>query len=96
VRAATGLPPSPDSLPQQILAWTAGCVLVYSALFAVGNALYGRTTLAVAFGVAGAASGALLYRLMRAMFREEEPPPASAGDALTNARPPARVPARPE
>ena len=87
VRAATGLGPSPDSLPQQFLAWTTGCVFVYSALFAVGNALYGRAALAVAFSIAAVASGVLLYRLIRAMFRIEEPPRGSARDALTAAPP---------
>jgi SSS family solute:Na+ symporter len=94
VRAAAALAPSPDSLPQQLLAWTAGCVFVYSALFAVGNALYGRTALTAAFSVAAAASGVLLYRLMRAMFRAEELPPGSERDALTTAPPRERVPTR--
>ena len=87
VRAATGLGPSPDSLPQQFLAWTTGCVFVYSALFAVGNALYGRTALTVAFTIAAVASGLLLYRLMRAMFRSDEPRPGNTSDRLTAAPP---------
>jgi hypothetical protein len=62
-------------------------VFVYSALFAVGNALYGRAALAVAFSIAAVASGVLLYRLIRAMFRIEEPPLGSARDALTAAPP---------
>jgi Na+/proline symporter len=87
VRAATGLGPSPDSLPQQFLAWTTGCVFVYAALFAVGNALYGRTALTVAFTIAAVGSGLLLYRLMRAMFRSEDPPPRNTTDLLTPAPP---------
>ncbi len=43
LRAETGLPPSPDSLPQALLGWIAGCVFVYSALFGSGSFLYGRT-----------------------------------------------------
>ena len=86
VRAATGLGPSPDSLPQQFLAWTTGCVFVYSALFAVGNALYGRTALTMAFAIAAVGSGLLLYRLMRAMFRSEQPP-RNTTDPLTPAPP---------
>jgi solute:Na+ symporter, SSS family len=97
VRAAARLEPSPDSLPQQFLAWTAGCVFVYSALFAAGNALYGRAALAALFTVAAAASGALLYRLLRAMFRTGEGTPGDRpDDALTTAPPPERVPARRE
>ena len=87
VRAETGLGPSGDSLPQQFLAWTTGCVLVYSALFAVGNALYGRRALAAVFSVAGVASGILLYRLMRAMFRTDDLPTNSSRDPLTTAPP---------
>jgi solute:Na+ symporter, SSS family len=86
VRAATGLGPSPDSLPQQFLAWTTGCVFIYAALFAVGNALYGRAALAATFTIVAVASGALLYRLMRAMFRSKEPS-TSAHDTLTPAPP---------
>jgi Na+/proline symporter len=87
VRAEAGLGPSPDSLPQQFLAWTTGCVLVYSALFAVGNGLYGRAVLTAVFGIAAVASAVLLYRLMRAMFRVEELPPKSVPDELTPAPP---------
>ena len=94
VRAAARLEPSPDSLPQQLLAWTAGCVFVYSALFAAGNALYGRAALAATFAVAAAASGTLLYRLVRAMFRTAEQAPGE--DTLTTAPPHGPVPARRE
>ena len=101
VRAAAHLEPSPDSLPQQLLAWTAGCVFVYSALFAAGNALYGRAALAAAFTVAAIASGALLYRLVSAMFRTAEPTAGDVGDGrledtLTTVPPHAPEPARPE
>jgi Na+/proline symporter len=72
VRAVTGLPPSPDSLPQQFLAWTVGCLFVYAALFAAGSFLYGRTPVALGITVVAVASGALLARLVRAMFRSAE------------------------
>ncbi len=42
VRATTGLPASPDSLPMSMLAWMLGCLIVYAALFGTGNFLYGR------------------------------------------------------
>jgi solute:Na+ symporter, SSS family len=75
VRAESGVGPSPDSLPQMLLAWTAGCVFVYSALFAVGNFIYGRTAPGLVCAVLFVVSGVILFRLMSAMFR--------AGDALT-------------
>jgi SSS family solute:Na+ symporter len=68
VRAAARVGPSPDSLPQQFLAWTVGCVFVYSALFATGSFLYGRTAAATGLTIVAVASGLLLARLMRAMF----------------------------
>ncbi|HEU4698985.1 MAG TPA: sodium:solute symporter family protein [Gemmatimonadales bacterium] len=72
VRAAAALPPSPDSLSQQLLAWTAGCTFVYSALFASGSWLYGRVGPATLFTVMAVGSGLLLWRLMLRMFRESE------------------------
>jgi SSS family solute:Na+ symporter len=34
--------PSPDSFPHCLLGWVLGCLLVYSALFGVGNIIYGK------------------------------------------------------
>ena len=42
VRARTGAPGSPDSLPQALLGWVAGLLAVYSALFGTGAFLYGN------------------------------------------------------
>jgi solute:Na+ symporter, SSS family len=57
IRAATGLGPSPDSLPQAMLGWVYGTLFVYSALFGVGSYLTGKTMLvklwAIVFVVAG-------------------------------------------
>jgi solute:Na+ symporter, SSS family len=72
VRTEAGVGPSPDSLPQQFLAWTTGCVFVYSALFASGNFLYGRMTVGMIFTIAFIASGILLQRLLMGMFRTAE------------------------
>ena len=70
VRAMSRVGPSPDSLPQQFLAWTTGCVFVYAALFATGSFLYGRTASAIALAAVAVVSGVLLVRLMTSMFRE--------------------------
>ncbi len=69
IRKRAGLPASPDSMPQMLLAWTAGCLFVYSALFGFGSALYGRTTVAYLCGLLFLGSGIVLYRVMSAMFR---------------------------
>jgi SSS family solute:Na+ symporter len=42
ISAELDVSPSPDSLPQALLGWILGCLLVYSALFGVGNTLYSR------------------------------------------------------
>ena len=42
VRRASGLPPSPDSLPMSLLGWVLGIAAVYGALFATGAFIYGR------------------------------------------------------
>ena len=70
VKAEAGVGPSPDSIPQMFLAWTMGCVLVYSALFGTGSLLYGRTGPAIMWLVLFIVSAASLVRLMSAMFRD--------------------------
>ena len=46
IRRAAGLPlgerASPDNIPLAMLGWVAGCITIWSSLFAVGNYLYGR------------------------------------------------------
>ena len=37
-----------DDIPRALLGWTAGCALIWSALFSIGNFLYGRYTTATA------------------------------------------------
>jgi Na+/proline symporter len=69
IRRETGLPPSPDSLPQAFLGWVLGCVFVYAALFGVGSFLYGRTGPALVWLVAFLISGTGLLRLLPKMWR---------------------------
>jgi hypothetical protein len=70
VQAEAKVGSSPDSIPQMFMAWTMGCLFVYSALFGVGSFLYGRTGPAVMWLVLFIGSGVVLVRLMSAMFRE--------------------------
>ncbi len=37
-----------DNIPLALLGWFTGCIMIWSALFAVGNFLYGRTGYATA------------------------------------------------
>ncbi|MBE2185814.1 MAG: Na+:solute symporter [Rhodothermales bacterium] len=67
VRAETGLPPSPDSLPQALLAWTLGLFTVYGVLFGAGLLLYGDLVPGLAALAVGLVAGAGLARMLRAM-----------------------------
>jgi Na+/proline symporter len=55
-----------ENIPMALLGWVAGCATIWSALFAVGNFLYGRTGYAVAlllvFMIGG---GALIFVINR-------------------------------
>ncbi len=68
VRAEAGVGPSPDSLPQALLGWVLGCVLVYSALFGVGSFLYGRWVAGGVCAVLIVIAATALARLLSAMW----------------------------
>ena len=51
-----------QNIPMALLGWVAGCTTIWSALFTVGNFLYGRMTFAIIlFGVFVISSAALIY-----------------------------------
>jgi Na+/proline symporter len=56
-----------DDIPRAILGWVAGCTAIWSSLFAIGNALYGRwpqvALLLVVFLVSGSALTSVVRRL---------------------------------
>jgi Na+/proline symporter len=68
VRAETGLPPSPDSLPMSLLAWILGCTFVYAAIFGVGSLLYGRTTQALVWCCLLLVSGVWMQRILPSLW----------------------------
>jgi solute:Na+ symporter, SSS family len=51
---------SEDYIPLALLGWVSGCAMIWSALFAVGNYLYGRLTLAVILFVVFLLSGSVV------------------------------------
>jgi Na+/proline symporter len=57
-----------ENVPLGIAGWVSGCVLIWSALFTVGNVLYGRTAQAVGLAVVALGSGAVLTRVVRALW----------------------------
>jgi len=69
VRAATGLPPSSDSIAQAMLGWVAGIFLVYGALFGVGATLAGNSTLALTWLGIFVVSGVVVLRVLQGFWR---------------------------
>lgn len=72
IRQKSQLPPSPDSLPHSLLGWVLGCVLVYTALFSVGNFLYGQTLKGMLLLLPALASSAGLAFLLPKIFEKDE------------------------
>jgi hypothetical protein len=72
VRAAAGIPPgeqaSPDNIPMALLGWVAGCTAIWSALFTVGNFLYGRMGYTVALFAVFLVSGFVLLRIVQRLW----------------------------
>ena len=64
VRAEAGVTAAPDSMPQALLGWAMGCLLVYSALFGTGSFLYGKTSQGIFWLVIFVLSAAGLIRLV--------------------------------
>jgi SSS family solute:Na+ symporter len=65
-----------DNIPLALIGWVSGCTAVWSALFTVGNFLYGRTP--YAFGLLGvfAISGGVLFYVVQQLWPDQ----AAAGD----------------
>ncbi len=78
VREESGVGASPDSLAHSLLAWVAGCVFIYGALFATGSFLYGRWPLALFWCAAFVLSGIGLLVLAPRVWAAE-PAGARAG-----------------
>jgi len=57
-----------DNIPQALLGWTSGCTMVWSALFTIGNFLYGRTGYALALGAIFVVSGLILLRVVNRLW----------------------------
>ena len=59
---------SGDNIPLALLGWATGCIMIWSALFTVGNVLYGRTDYAVALFVTFLVSGTILLFVVRKLW----------------------------
>jgi SSS family solute:Na+ symporter len=63
--AATG-----DNIPMALLGWVTGSVAIWSALFTVGNILYGRTSTALGLFAVFCVSGLILLKVVRMLWAE--------------------------
>jgi Na+/proline symporter len=60
-----------DNIPLALVGWVAGCTVIWSALFTVGNFLYGRTGYALVLLGVFAVSGLALLRVMQRLWPDQ-------------------------
>jgi solute:Na+ symporter, SSS family len=60
-----------DSIPLALLGWVSGCAVIWSALFVVGNFLYGRMSYALALLVVFILSGLVLLRVSNRLWTDK-------------------------
>lgn len=60
-----------DSIPLALISWVAGCTVIWSALFTVGNLLYGRVTQGVILGAVFVVSGLILISVINRLWSEK-------------------------
>jgi Na+/proline symporter len=80
VRASLGLQADEvigDPLPLALVGWTLGCAMVWSALFAIGQALYGAWGLAAGLGATAIVTGTVLAMLSRRLWPDADPAPVA-------------------
>jgi SSS family solute:Na+ symporter len=83
VRAAAGIsvldPRAPgDNIPLALIGWVSGCMMIWSALFTVGNFLYGQINYALGLLVVFAVSGGVLLYVIRELWSDTPVPAAPA------------------
>ena len=75
IRELANLPPDADrteadNIPLALLGWVAGCTMIWSALFTVGNFLYGRTNAALFLLATFTVSGTALIYVVRRLWSD--------------------------
>jgi len=71
IRAKVGpsVEPDAENFPLAIVGWLTGCIMIWSALFAVGNFLYGRMEYAYGLLAVFVVSAAILIRIIKRIWR---------------------------
>jgi SSS family solute:Na+ symporter len=77
VRARAGVLPADggegENIPMALLGWCAGCTAIWSALFAVGNFLYGRTAMGLMLTAVFVVSGLVVVRIVSRLWTGGSP-----------------------
>ena len=60
-----------DNMGQATLGWIAGCLTIWSSLFAIGNFLYGRTQTTVLLTVVFVVSGSVLLYVVNRLWDQK-------------------------
>jgi SSS family solute:Na+ symporter len=71
IRAIAGVSPSAaaaDNFPLALVGWLSGCTMIWSALFTVGNFLYGRMEYALGLLAVFLVSAAIVYAVVRRLW----------------------------
>jgi len=58
-----------DNIPLALTGWIMGCTMIWSALFTVGNFLYGRTTYALMLGGIFLVSAMAVIQVVKRLWR---------------------------
>jgi hypothetical protein len=61
-----------ENIPMAIVGWVSGCTLVWSALFTIGNFLYGRTGAGTLLLVVTVVSGLTVIWVVRTLWAGED------------------------
>ncbi len=82
---------SGENIPLALLGWSAGCAAIWSALFAVGNLLYGRVTTTIFLLAILTGSGLVLLYVINQLWypaAEGKDPPAEKEDPARDSKQP--------
>jgi hypothetical protein len=58
-----------ENFPLSLLGWFTGCIMIWSALFTVGNFLYGRMNYAFGLLAVFVVTGTILIQVVRRLWR---------------------------
>jgi len=76
-----------ESIPLAMLGWSAGCTVIWSSLFTVGNFLYGRNGLALLLLAVFIVSGLVLLYVIKQLWANSTAGAAAAGNRAGKATP---------